>query len=412
MLKNHSDLTYQKKNSIDSDLASKLQNYLIQLGQTLPLFKHIREEINLEEMAPTVAHFQKFKDVIILGTGGSSLGGQTLYDLCDTPKVTLHFLDNIDPNTFSRLFAKLDLKSTGVIAISKSGGTAETLMQTLFCLQQFQDMKLPIPHHFGVITEPTLNGQANPMRQLAESHNITCLDHPTGIGGRFAVFSVVGLLPALIAGLDGKAILDGAKSMMNSLLEKGIHNPVVIDTITLHTLTKKGVTQSVIFPYVDRLRNFAFWYRQLWAESLGKFGKGTTPIASFGTVDQHSQLQLYLDGPKDKFFTVITLDNKANHSDTGNMPVVSTLDSLDLYNGKSLGDLLMAEQQATIDTLKNNGCPVRHIQLSELNEYTLGSLMMGFILETLAMAKLIDVNPFDQPAVEESKILTRKYLKG
>ncbi len=386
-----------------------LQSHLVDLGKTLPLFKHIREEIDLEALAPLVTHFQNFKDVIILGTGGSSLGGQTLYDLSDSPKVTLHFHDNIDPNTFTRLFSKLNLETTGVIAISKSGGTAETLMQILFCLKQYEEKGLSISHHFAAITEPALNGQANALRQLTQHHGITCLDHPTGIGGRFAVFSVVGLLPALIAGLDGQAILDGAMAMMDEALTEGVVCDVVEDMLWLNELTEEGITQCVMLPYIDRLRSFAFWYRQLWAESLGKFGKGSTPIASFGTVDQHSQLQLYLDGPKDKFFTVITLNYDEDKS-LGNDSVTASLNALKLYDGKSLGKLLMAEQQATIDTLQNNDCSVRHIHLNELNEFALGLLMMGLILETLTMAKILDVNPFDQPAVEEGKILTRKYL--
>lgn len=390
--------------------AKEVQEHLFLLGETLPLFRHIREDLNLSDFSEIVSHLQTFEDLIILGTGGSSLGGQTLYELCDAPKVNLHFHDNIDPDTFTRLFKDRDLTKTAVLAISKSGGTAETLMQTLFCLDQFLGAGLSVSHHFRIVTEPHLKGKANPMRELADSYNIPCLDHHPGIGGRFAVFSVVGLVPAMVAGLDGEAILKGAQEFMDQTFQRGTVSSTVHEAITLHELIEEGITQTVVLPYVDRLKSFAYWYRQLWAESLGKVGKGTTPIASFGTVDQHSQLQLYLDGPKDKFFTVITLAKPEDHACLGNKPLANNLESLLLYRGKSLGDLLHAEQQATIDTLKNNGCPVRHIELPVLNEQTLGSLMMAFIMETLAMAKLMEVDPFNQPAVEEGKILTRKYL--
>lgn len=389
--------------------AEEVQDYLNDLSRSLPLFQHIRETVITSELIATVNHLKQFSDVIILGTGGSSLGGQTLCDLSDSSDCRLHFHDNIDPHTFTGLFQKLDLKNTAVLAISKSGSTAETLMQLLFCLQQFKDESLPIPHHFRVITEPKISTKENPMRMLAESLGIECLDHHTGIGGRFAVFSNVGLLPALLVGLDAEKILEGARLVMESIFVEGRVSSFVEDVCLIYNLMEKGITQSIMFPYVDRLRNFSFWYRQLWAESLGKNGKGTTPVASFGTVDQHSQLQLYLDGPKDKFFTVVTLENLSSDQ-LGNHPIKETLDCLSLYRGKSLGDVLCAEQKATIDTLKNNGCPVRHIELTEINEQSLGALMMRFILETLAMSKLLNVDPFSQPAVEEGKILTRQYL--
>lgn len=399
---------------IDQDLFLKAQNHLTYLKSTLTLFSHIAHPIThhsfngpetvRDDVAVICHRFRQFKDVIVLGTGGSSLGGKTLCDLKDEPDVRLHFHDNIDPNTFERLFHDIDPKTAGVIVISKSGETAETLMQTFQCLDYWQFCDRDISQHFVVITEPTVN----PLRQLAERFNMPCLEHPQDIGGRFAVFTIVGLLPALICGLDVPTLLDGARLVMNH--EDSLKN-AAMGAVIQYQLLQQGATQSVIFPYVDRLRSFAFWYRQLWAESLGKSGKGTTPIASFGTVDQHSQLQLYLDGPKDKFFTVITHDhdsfplyaNQDKHYD---------VDGLERYANKTMGDLMMAEQQATLDTLRNNHCPVRQIHIPELTEFALGGLLVHYMFETLAMAVLLEVNPFEQPAVEESKILTRQYLEN
>jgi glucose-6-phosphate isomerase len=383
----------------------KLRSDLTTLKETLPLFKMVRTDQDIAVLEEVAQNFKRFKNVIVLGTGGSSLGGRALCDLADTSEPTLHFYDNIDPHTFKRLFKKIDLKTTGVIVISKSGSTAETLMQKMVCLQQWAAQSLPIKDHFLVITEPTENA----MRTLAQSYDIQILDHPTDIGGRFAVFTLVGLLPAMIAGLNVYQFRAGALDCLRSLDSSLMEHPALQGALHQQALLSQGKTISVLMPYIDRLNTFALWYRQLWAESLGKNGKGTTPIAALGTVDQHSQLQLFLDGPKDKFFTIVT----TNHVDP-EFTITTPLDhsNISLFDQKTMGQLMVAEQQATIDTLKNNGCPLRHIHLDEVTEYTVGYMMMHYVLETLAMSSLLTVNAFDQPAVEEGKILTRQYLKA
>jgi glucose-6-phosphate isomerase len=389
--------------------------HLKSLGETLPLLQAIQSDNLLADLAPIATHFKNFDDILILGTGGSSLGGQTLNALRSpgTKSPRFHFLDNIDPYTFGTLLPSLIASKTGVIAISKSGNTAETLVQLLICLQHFlqslPDTKLK--DHFLIISERQQNG----IRQLAKTYDIPCLDHPTDIGGRFAVFTLVGMLPAMIAGLDVKEIREGARAVLSSNLKASTTQacPSLMGALAHTALTKFGVTQTVLMPYVDRLNTFTLWFRQLWAESLGKKDdnnqpQGITPIQALGTVDQHSQLQLYLDGPKDKLFTIITLDQQ-------NDPLKITLPSIghpavDLFQGKTMGDLMAAEQQATIDTLCRHNCPTRVIHLQKLDEKVLGGLMMHYMLETLAAAHLLGVNPFDQPAVEEGKILTQQYL--
>lgn len=389
--------------------------HLQTLGDTLPLLQQIQSDDCLSDLKPFAKHFQAFEDILILGTGGSSLGGQALLPLRNTHHKSprFHFLDNIDPHTFHDIFSTLSFEKTGVIAISKSGNTSETLMQLLICLQQWLS-SLPdanLKDHFLIISEPRDNG----IRRLAKVHHLPCLDHPTDIGGRFAVFTIVGMLPAMIANIDVNAIRLGARQVLSSALTaKETSKCQPLQGALAHmALAKKGVTQTVLMPYIDRLNTFTLWFRQLWAESLGKRdhnneGQGITPIQSLGTVDQHSQLQLYLDGPRDKLFSIITLDHHAD-SFKMNLPPVGH-PSVDLFQGKTMGDLMMAEQQATIDTLRHHQCPTRVIHLKTLDEKTLGGLMMHYIIETLAMAHLMDVNPFDQPAVEEGKILTQRYL--
>ena len=369
-------------------------------------------------LEPVAARYRdQFDDVVILGTGGSSLGGQTLCHLADVgfgPQAgapSLHFFDNVDPHSISVMLERLALERTGFIVISKSGSTAETMTLFLVCLKAILAAvgKDKAADHFTAITEPG----DNLLRRLADSHGMAVLDHDPGIGGRYSALSLVGLLPVMIAGLDAKAIRDGAASVLKPVLAGEV--PENIDAavgaaISVGLATENDILSTVIMPYVDRLVGFGLWFRQLWAESLGKQGKGTTPINAVGTVDQHSQLQLYLDGPGDKMFTIIMLSCAGNGPSVD--PGLADDEALIYLSGKSVGDLMDAEQRATVETLIRNKRPTRIIQLDRLDETVMGALMMHFMLETIIAAYLFGVNPFDQPAVEEGKILTRKFLAG
>ena len=384
--------------------------YLRTLEATLPLFQQLQSDDFIEDIAPIVSHFQTFEDILILGTGGSSLGGQALLRLKGLQSLPprLYFLDNIDPHTFQELLPALKPQKTGIIAISKSGNTAETLMQLLTCLPLWLSV-LPqsLKDNVIIVSEP----RDNAIRRLAATYGLPCLDHPADIGGRFAVFTVVGMLPALIGGVDAKAVRQGAREVLKNTFAKS-DCPALIGAIAHNVLHAKGITQTVLMPYCDRLSIFTLWYRQLLAESIGKNGKGITPIQALGTGDQHSQLQLYLDGPRDKLFTIITLNHLASEASPITLVPGLTHPALDLFQGKTMGNLMIAEQKATIDTLRRHNCPTRVIHLSTLDAKTLGGLMMHFMLETLALAHLLDVNPFNQPAVEEGKILAQQYLKS
>jgi glucose-6-phosphate isomerase len=352
------------------------------------------EEIPLfQQAAERLAHFE---DILIFGTGGSSLGGKTLYALSSQEKPRLHFIDNIDPHTFMLLFQRISIQKTGVLVVSKSGSTVETLMQMLTLLQHFGPIS---PSQVLVITEP----KDNPLRALAEKHHWACLDHPVNVGGRYSCFSVVGLIPLILAGLDPIVFHKGGQDVLKDHLNSPHPSAFLGAAMGVYLEKYQHKTLSVMMPYADQLNSFSFWYRQLWAESVGKEGKGTTPIQALGTVDQHSQLQLYLEGPKDKFFTLLGV----NWENKG--PRIESLD-IPEFTGKTMGELLLAEQKATYQTLLNHNCPTRLITLDRLDEYHLGALMMHFIIETILAASFLQVNAFDQPAVEEGKKLAREYL--
>ena len=361
-------------------------------------------------------------DVVLLGTGGSSLGGQTLAQLAGhaVPGVgalraapRLHFMDNLDPETYGALLGKLPHTTTRFVAISKSGGTAETLMQTIAALTavKAEGLETRIPDIFLGLTEKALPGKTNGLRELLAAHHVPILDHHTGIGGRFSVLSNDGLLPAAMLDLDIAAVREGAGLALAPVLAKkpAAQVPAALGAALAVALAEsKGKSISVLMAYADRLERFTHWYVQLWAESLGKNGKGTTPVAALGPVDQHSQVQLFIGGPRDKLFTVVTV------AGTGRGPrmdaELAKLAGEPAFGGKTIGDLVAAEGRATAETLVKNGCPVHTIHLPQLNEETLGELLMHFMLETIIAAHLLGVDAFDQPAVEEGKVLAKKYL--
>jgi len=375
----------------------------------LPLLALPGARDDLRKLGPVAAHYRDgFSDVVVLGTGGSSLGGRALAALAepgDGPR--LHFMDNIDPASFATLFAGLDFARTGVIVISKSGGTAETLAQFLACRAQLAAAVGAdrLATQVTAITEP----RDNPLRRLAARDGIAVLDHDPGLGGRFSALSLVGLLPAMIAGRDPAAVRAGAAVVLEATLSaRRPHDaaPAVGAAINVALHGHCGVSVAVLMPYSDRLQLFADWHRQLWAESLGKGGFGTTPVPALGAVDQHSQLQLYLDGPPDKLFTIITLERR------GTGPALTGADdpALGYLAGRTMGDLMDAEQRATAETLVRRGRPLRLLRLARLDDHALGAMMMHFMLETIIAAHLLGVDPFDQPAVEDGKVLARQYL--
>ena len=360
-------------------------------------------------------------DVVFLGTGGSSLGGQTLAQLkdyavpgagrfADGPR--LHFLDNLDPVTLDHVLHRLPLASTRFVAVSKSGGTGETLMQTIAVLSAIDKAglrALPADLVLG-LSEPRKEGSRNALRDLLEPEGVEFLDHHTGIGGRFSVLTNVGLLPAAVAGLDVAAIRQGAADAYEPIRagRPAQNAPAALGAALHVAAAMEGNGIAVTMAYADRLERFTRWWVQLWAESLGKNGKGSQPVAAIGPVDQHSQLQLYLAGPRDKLFTVITT------SAAGQGPVIDGKLAQRAgepgFAGKRIGDPVAAQGRATADTLARNGRPTRRIHIERLDERSLGELLMHTMLETILAGYALGVDPFDQPAVEEGKILAKQYL--
>lgn len=356
--------------------------------------------------APAIA--KGMKTIAVLGIGGSSLGGQALTALRKTTAPFVEFHDNPDPFSWEKSLKWFDPKKTHFIAISKSGGTAETLMQVLSAADRLEKAGVRnLKKHFTIITEPHKSALAD----FADSIGAQKLDHPLGIGGRYSVLSMVGILPALLMGLDVKALRAGAGVALDEVLNArtAADAPAAVGAALHQALASQDkLHTSVLWPYADRLSVFGGWWRQLWAESLGKDGKGSTPVSVLGPVDQHSQLQLFRDGPGNALFTLMTVDTRGKGPAAPKARAKAL--GLDYLAGRRMGDLVDAEARATAQTLFKNGRCVRQIHLTKVDEFHMGALMMHFMLETILMGRLMGVDPFDQPGVEEGKILARQYL--
>jgi len=363
---------------------------------------------DLKAAAKQAAALKGFATVAVLGIGGSSLGGKALTALRKVTKPFVEFHDNPDPFNWAKSLKRFDLKKTHFIAISKSGGTAETLMQVLTAADALEKLGVKqLKKHFTIVTEPHQSALAD----FADSIGAVKLDHPLGVGGRYSVLTMVGALPGLVMGLNFKQLRAGAQAALEQVLNVSApaDAPAACGAALHYALSQQNkLATTILWPYVDDLSVFGGWWRQLWAESLGKDGQGSTPVSVLGPVDQHSQLQLFRDGPGNALFTLMTVDTKGK----GLAAPRARANALGLkyLAGRKMGDLVDAEARATAQTLFKNGRPVRQIHLAKVDEFHMGALMMHFMLETIIMGKLMGVDPFDQPGVEEGKVLARKYL--
>ncbi|WP_262694553.1 hypothetical protein [Kordiimonas aquimaris] len=382
----------------------------------LPAFaSQSASSIDLDEMDRLADRIRSsFKHLIVLGTGGSSLGAQAaiaiaryLPENISGQNTQIHTPDSVCPFEMDRLFAGLNPAQTHILAVSKSGTTAETLAQLLCCRSWIERVgtNRQIADHFTFITEPGKRA----LRSYAETIGAPVMDHPTDVGGRFSVLTNVGLLPVAVSGLSTRAIRQGATSAVNAFSTDSQTSAAVVGAACLYTLNQHaGINQTLLMPYAEALRAFTRWHGQLWGESLGKDGMGTTPIRAIGPVDQHSQLQLWLDGPNDKFCTFITAPSY------GAGPRIDAAEAhaygLDYMAGLTIGDTVTCQSKATQETLRKKGRMVREFVVDGLTEENIGALFVSFMLETVLTANLMGVDAYDQPAVEEGKVLTREYL--
>lgn len=358
----------------------------------------------------------KFDDVVVLGIGGSALGTIALRtallksswnalsptDRAGKPR--LHVLDNVDPVTMTALLARVELARTLWIVISKSGGTAETMSQFLIVHARYTAAGLAPAENFVFVTDP----RQGALRPLAQGLGVRALDIPPNVGGRFSVLTPVGILPAALAGMDVRALLDGAADMARRCESTELtRNPAGVFAVAQWLSdTAHGKKIAVFMPYSDQLRDLADWFVQLWAESLGKVRRdgafvGQTPLPALGATDQHSQVQLFMEGPEDKTVTFVSVKEPgADLQMAGDFPDVTGVAYL---AGHSLAELMSVELRATAGALARRGRPNLTMAIDRVDAWHVGSLMMLLQLATAYAGQLYGVDAFDQPGVELGK---------
>ncbi len=367
---------------------------------------------------------QWFEDVVVLGIGGSGLGGIAVRDALLGPFWNersdeerehfprLHVLDNPDPVTFKSLLDRLDPARALFNVVSKSGSTAETMAQYLVVRERVEEAvgSERARGHFLFTTDPAVGA----LRQIAEAEGIPALPVPENVGGRFSVLSPVGLLPAAVCGVDLPELLAGAADMEERCRTGELSaNPAgVLGTLLFVADTELHRPIHVMMPYSDRLRSVGLWFQQLWAESLGKKERldgtpnpvGPTPLASIGATDQHSLLQLLMEGPHDKVVILVALaDPGLDVSIPQRHPGIPSLSYL---GGHTLGELLDTERRATAEALRRAGRPNVTLELERLDARALGELFMLLEIATVYAGALYGIDALDQPGVELGKRLT------
>ncbi len=364
---------------------------------------------------------KNFTDFVVLGIGGSALGAkalqqalapETIPGAAKPGKVRVRILDNVDPDTLLPVLNSLDPRKTLVNVVSKSGTTVETAAQFLLLAKKFRAvLGKKWKDHFVLTTDP----EKGELRRLAREENVLTLDVPPNVGGRYSVLSAVGLFPAAVMGIDGKKILAGAASMKERCqAEDLLRNPAYFFAAAHVLLAKRGMNVNILFPYSERLEFLARWFCQLWGESLGKKKGservGLTPIVALGTTDQHSQLQLYLDGPRDKVITALSVEShQTDTAITASLPGAKE-SGTNFLHGKKLGALFDAERDATKAALARNGVPLLDLRIPAISEHALGELFFFFEVATAFAGLLLEIDPLDQPAVEEGKRLAAALL--
>lgn len=373
-------------------------------------FFHLpQDEELIAESRKVYEHFKHKKYFIHIGIGGSALGPDMLLKaLGDNSGVEFVFLNNIDPDDMQRSLDKVNLKESLVFVVSKSGTTAETVAAmsiVLNCLEKCGVSSSQYKDYLVFCTDP-MKGE---LRKLSKEWGIKTLDIPSNIGGRYSVLTPVGLFPALFAGMDAQDLLDGAEDIQKHLLDPKVGADFYKLAFFIKELHDKGVHQTVMMPYSSLLKEYSAWFTQLWAESLGKEGKGLTPIPAYGATDQHSQMQLFMEGPNDKILFLIEVEKfQWDFPLKNNVPA----DSFKILSPFSLGQLMKAELEGTLTALQENKRHVVHMKIPSLNEEYLGQLILFSECLTVLVGKMLKIDPFNQPGVEAGKKYAHAWLKS
>ena len=362
----------------------------------IPLLETYDKSYKFDFSKTTIKKFSKYKNIVVIGMGGSILGTKSIYSfLRKKIKKNFFFFDNLDSNLHLEFTKIKNIKNSCFIVVSKSGNTLETITNLNIIFP-----RIMLKNKLIFITEIADNS----LMAIANKYNAEIIEHKEFIGGRYSVLSESGMLPAALMGLE----VNRFKNLKILIKSKNFVSSLIHNVTSIYTLSTQGINNSVILNYDSSLNDLGFWYQQLVAESLAKKGKGITPLLSFGPKDHHSLLQLYLDGPKNKFFTFFNSSKKENNYKVGGEGITN---SMKFLKNKSLEFVINAQCNATKNIFKLKKIPFRQITFNKKNEEELGEIFTFFVLETILLARLMNINPFDQPAIEQVKIETKRFLR-
>ncbi|OQY08838.1 MAG: glucose-6-phosphate isomerase [Marinitoga sp. 4572_148] len=402
-----------------NEYKEKMENIIAEILEEEPGFVKLPKDTKfLDKILDLQEWIQSFDSFVVLGIGGSALGNIALQTTLNplnynnmpnrkTPKIFI--VDNVDPDFVASILDQIDPHTTLFNVISKSGTTAEAMSNYLIARGIIESYGLDPKKHIIFTTDPE-NGI---LRKIADEEGIETLKIPPEVGGRFSVLTPVGLLSALAGGIDIIDLLNGAKAMLEKVSNKNIYeNPAALNALLHFLYYKKGYNISVMMPYSNKLFLLADWYRQLWAESLGKkyningevVNVGQTPVKALGATDQHSQVQLYNEGPDDKIITFVKLEKFER--DIKIPKVHEEYSALSYLGGKTLSELLNTELIGTEYALTEHGKPNMKVIFPEINAFNVGQFFFMYEFQTAIMGKLLAINAYDQPGVELGKKVT------
>ena len=384
---------YFKKLSINfNKIVSEINQEILEFDTTLNI---LSENYNFNFKEKDIKKFRNYKNLVIIGMGGSILGTEAIFNFLNKKiKKKVFFFNNLNSDAILNFKDKVNFNKTLFIVISKSGETIETLSNFL-SLNIIKSSRKNII----IITEK----KNNSLNLLSKKYNLYFIEHKENVGGRYSVLSEAGIIPAIIMGLNISKLRYDLKKYLNVEHKRYLReSSIKISSILLN----KKCNNIILINYAPELEKFLYWYQQLLAESLGKKGKGFLPVVSNCPKDHHSLLQLYLDGPKDKFYHIFSY-----HHDDKIILNSRKIFKLSHLHGKNIIKIKHAQKEALIKAFQKNKIPFREFKIKKITEETLGELFAYFILETIIIGKLSGLNPFDQPAVEQVKIFTKKLLK-
>lgn len=354
-------------------------------------------------------HFKHKKYFIHIGIGGSALGPEMLLSaLHNDSGVEFVFINNIDPEDLARKLEKVELNNSLIYVVSKSGTTAETVAAMAIVMNALKDCGIKeeqFKDYFVFCTDP----EKGELRRLSREWGVKTLDIPSNVGGRFSVLTPVGLLPALFAGIQAEDILEGAEDIKKHLFDPAVGKEFFDLAFWIKDLHDKGIHQTVMMPYSSLLKDYSAWFVQLWAESLGKDGKGLTPIPAYGATDQHSQMQLFMEGPVDKVLFLIEVEKFQCDYSLKNSVSGESFKNLAPF---TLSQLMKAELEGTLKALTENDRHVVHLKIPSLQEEYMGQLILFAECLTVMVGELLKVDPFNQPGVEAGKKYANQWLKN